>query len=115
MQFVKHALYGIGEVQETRFLGFEISARFPDGILRWIRQDELEFLPGSTTAPNARISGSVEPILPEEQFRAREIIEALDRADQRVAKQDGPRTPDNFRGVWGWKDTSPGLCLHICP
>ena len=77
MQSVKHAVYGIGEVQQTRFGGFEISARFEDGILRWIRQDELEFLSGSIPAPNARIAGSVEPILPEERFRAREIIEAL--------------------------------------
>jgi hypothetical protein len=77
MQSVKHAVYGIGEVQQTRFGGFEISVRFRDGILRWIRQDELEFLSGSRPAPNARITGSVEPILPEERFRAREIIEAL--------------------------------------
>jgi len=77
MQSLKHAVYGIGEVQQTRFGGFEISARFDDGILRWIRQDELEFLSGSTPVPNARIAGSVEPILQEERFRAREIIESL--------------------------------------
>lgn len=77
MQSVKHATYGIGEVRETRFGGFERSVRFGDGILRWIRQDELEFLSESTPAPNARIAGSVEPILPEERFRARKIIEAL--------------------------------------
>ncbi|MEA3325118.1 MAG: hypothetical protein U9Q37_08280, partial [Euryarchaeota archaeon] len=63
MQSVKHAIYGIGEVQQTRFGGFEISARFEDGILRWIRQDELEFLSGSMPPPDIEIAGSVEPIL----------------------------------------------------
>ncbi|MEA1905620.1 MAG: BREX system ATP-binding domain-containing protein [Euryarchaeota archaeon] len=77
MQSVKHAVYGIGEVQQTRFGGFEISACFEDGIVRWVRRDEIEFLSGSTPAPNARIAGSVEPILPEERFRARKIIESL--------------------------------------
>ncbi|KAF5414245.1 MAG: hypothetical protein C5S48_09505 [Candidatus Methanogaster sp.] len=77
MQSVKHAIYGIGEVQQTRFGGFEISARFEDGILRWVRQDEIEFLSGSTSMPDVDISGPVEPVLPEERFRAREIIEAL--------------------------------------
>jgi len=77
MQSVRHAVYGVGEVRETRFLGFELSVEFEDGILRWIRRDELEFLSGSEPAPNARIAGSAEPILPEERFRAREIIEAL--------------------------------------
>ena len=82
---VKHTLYGIGEVRETRFGGFELSVQFEDGILRWIRQDELEFLSGSMPASNARIEIDkpverielIKPMLPEERFRAREIIEAL--------------------------------------
>ena len=82
---VKHTLYGIGEVRETRFGGFELSVQFEDGILRWIRQDELEFLSGSMPASNARIEIDkpverielIKPMLPEERFKAREIIEAL--------------------------------------
>ncbi|RZN35439.1 MAG: hypothetical protein EF813_08920 [Methanosarcinales archaeon] len=77
MQSVTHTIYGVGEVQQTRFGGFEISARFEDGILRWVRQDELEFRSGPTQAPDVKIAGSAEPILPEERFRARKIIEAL--------------------------------------
>ena len=82
---VKHTLYGVGEVRETRFGGFELSVQFEDGILRWIRQDELEFLSGSMSASNARIEIDkpverielIKPMLPEERFKAREIIEAL--------------------------------------
>jgi hypothetical protein len=80
MRVVKHATYGIGEVQGTRFGGFELSVQFEDGILRWIRQDELEFLPGSELVPDVEIAKSsepIKPILPEERFKAREIIEAL--------------------------------------
>ena len=80
MRSVKHAAYGIGEVRETRFGGFELSVQFEDGILRWVRQDELEFLPGFASVSDDEIAGPVEPAeptLPEERFRAREIIEAL--------------------------------------
>ena len=77
MCFVKHATYGIGGVQQTRFGGFEMFVEFEDGILRWIRQDELEFLSGDTPVQTVGITEPIEPVLPEERFEARKIIEAL--------------------------------------
>jgi Cdc6-like AAA superfamily ATPase len=74
---VRHATYGIGGVQQTRFGGFEMFVEFEDGILRWIRQDELEFLSGATPVPTVEITEPIESILPEERFEARKIIEAL--------------------------------------
>ena len=77
MWFVKHGAYGIGEVQKTRFGGFENFVEFEDGILRWIRQDELEFLSGATPVPTVEITEPIGSILPKERFEARKIIEAL--------------------------------------
>ena len=69
MWSVKHFAYGIGHVKQTRFGGFEMSVEFEDGILRWIRQDELKFLSDTTPVQTIEITKPIESILPEEFLR----------------------------------------------
>ncbi|MEA1869857.1 MAG: BREX system ATP-binding domain-containing protein [Euryarchaeota archaeon] len=45
--------------------------------MRWIRRDELEFMSWHAPVPEVGIAEPSEPILPEERFSTREIIEAL--------------------------------------
>jgi len=71
---VEHKVYGKGKVIKKRYGGFELYIEFEDGILRWVRRDEVRFLvekPLITKYKPSRL------ILSEEQFMAREIIEAL--------------------------------------
>lgn len=75
MQTLEHKIYGRGEKQKERFKGFELYIRFEDGISRWIRRDDIRFIsvPTIPTKPTE----SQPPVLSIEQFKARQIIEAL--------------------------------------
>jgi len=74
MLIVEHRVYGRGKVQKKRFGGFELYVEFEDGISRWVRSDEVIFL---SETPTLKKHEPSRPILSEEQFKARQIIEAL--------------------------------------
>ena len=71
---IEHRKYGKGEVVESRHKGFELHVRFGDGILRWVRRDEFRSL---TETPILSKPEAPKPKLPNEQFKARQMIEAL--------------------------------------
>ena len=74
MQLVEHRIYGEGKIRKKRFGGFELYVEFKDGIERWVRRDEVRFLSETPILIKHKPSGLV---LSEEQFKARQIIEAL--------------------------------------
>lgn len=74
MQLVEHRIYGKGKIQKKRFGGFELYVEFEDGIGRWVRRDEVRFLSETPILIKHKPS---EVVLSEEQFKARQIIEAL--------------------------------------
>ena len=74
MQLVEHRIYGKGKIQKKRFGGFELYVEFEDGIERWVRRDEVRFLSETPILIKHKPS---ELVLSEEQFKARQIIEAL--------------------------------------
>lgn len=49
---VKHSRYGPGVVQKTRFRGYELCARFADGLTRWVRFDEVTEITAPSPAPS---------------------------------------------------------------
>jgi hypothetical protein len=75
MQMVEHKIYGKGEIQKERFKGFELSVKFENDISRWVRRDDIRFI--SETPILTKPKESQPPVLPKEQFKARQIIEAL--------------------------------------
>src|SRR3989304_4372204 len=75
MQTLEHKIYGRGEKQKERFKGFELYIRFEDGISRWIRRDDIRVIFGPTIP--TKQTESQPPLLSVEQFKARQIIEAL--------------------------------------
>ncbi len=74
MQLVEHRTYGKGKILKKRFSGFELYVEFEDEITRWVRRDEVRFL---SETPILSKHGLLEPVLTKEQFKARQIIEAL--------------------------------------
>jgi len=74
MQLVEHQRYGRGKAQKKRFDGFELYVEFEDGISRWVRRDEIRFLSETSVLKKGE---PPKPVLSEEQFEARRIIEAL--------------------------------------
>lgn len=74
MQLIEHRIYGRGRIQKSRFGGFELYVKFEDGIERWVRRDEIRFL---SETPILIKHKSSELVLSDEQFKARQIIEAL--------------------------------------
>ena len=77
---VEHKNYGKGKIIKKRFGGFEIYVEFEDGIQRWVRKDDVKFLPEGAlekTESSESITSSSKYILSDEQFKAREIIESL--------------------------------------
>jgi len=71
---IEHKVYGRGKIQKKRFGGFELYVEFEDGISRWVRKDEVRVL---TEIPILTKREPLKPVLPKEQFKARQIIEAL--------------------------------------
>jgi len=74
MQIIEHQIYGKGKIQKKRFGGFELYVEFEDGIKRWVRRDEVRFLSETPILIKHKPSGLT---LSEEQYEARQIIEAL--------------------------------------
>jgi len=74
MQLVEHRIYGKGKIRKKRFGGFELYVEFEDGIERWVRRDEVRFL---SERPILVKHKHTKRVLSEEQFKARQIIEAL--------------------------------------
>ncbi len=74
MQLIEHRIYGKGRVQNKRFGGFELYVKFEDGISRWVRRDDIRLLSNTSVLVK---HNPVEHILSIEQFKARQIIEAL--------------------------------------
>jgi len=74
MQLVRHDIYGKGKIKKRRFGGFELYVEFEDGIGRWVRRDEIRFLPDDPASEEQEPLGSISH---EEQFKARQIVEAL--------------------------------------
>ena len=73
-QLIEHRIYGKGEVIESRYKGFELHVKFADGLLRWIRRDEVRFLTETPVLSKLEVP---EPIMPKEEFKARQMIEAF--------------------------------------
>ena len=74
MQLVEHINYGKGKIQKKRFGGFELYVEFEDGIKKWVRRDEVRFLSKTSILIKHKLS---ELKFFKEQFKARQIIEAL--------------------------------------
>jgi len=71
---VHHPKYGHGVVKKIRNKGFEVYVDFEDGVLRWVRADDLteSELPSITEPP-----GPQTLILSNEHLRSRRMIEAF--------------------------------------
>lgn len=74
LDLIEHLVYGKGKIQKKRFRGFELYVKFEDGIERWVRRDEVRFLSETPVLIEHRPS---ERVISKEQFKARQIIEAL--------------------------------------
>ena len=74
MQLIEHEIYGKGKILRQRYGGFELYVEFEDGIRRWVRSNEVRFLSETPILKKYKHSGNA---LSKEQFKAREIIEAL--------------------------------------
>jgi hypothetical protein len=70
VQYVEHKTYGKGRICKERFGGFELYVEFEDGISRWVRRDEVEFI--GKLMPEKTAS-----VLSDEKFKARQMIESL--------------------------------------
>lgn len=73
-QLIEHRIYGKGEVIERRYRGFELRVKFNNEILRWVRRDEVRFLTETPVLSKPEVQ---EPVMPKEQFKARQMIEAF--------------------------------------
>ncbi|MCF7919074.1 MAG: ATP-binding protein [Candidatus Cloacimonetes bacterium] len=71
---VEHKYYGSGIVRKQRYGGFEFYTEFANGIMRWIRRDEVTLLTEPQLLPKHKLHVSK---IPQDQFRARKAIEAL--------------------------------------
>jgi len=74
VEIVEHKVYGNGVVKNKRFGGFELCVQFQDGILRWVREEDVRFLSKTPSIKKETISVKT---LSDEQFIARNIIESL--------------------------------------
>ena len=74
MKLIEHRTYGKGKILKERYGGFELYVEFEDGIKRWVRRDEIRFL---SETPILVKHKTTRQVLSEEQFKARQIIEAL--------------------------------------
>jgi hypothetical protein len=71
---LEHGRFGHGIVQNARHKGLELYVQFEDGIGRWVRIEDVEFL---STSPVLEVSRPYVSGLTEEELRSRSMVEAF--------------------------------------